>query len=298
MATLDETDSQTMSELLAKLGIEGEVNSLDELKALIKPKKKSEIKKERLSHGGYVVDEEYAMEITTTVVPKLTWFCGSTLIPKGHVSFTAWKHEVEGLTTIYSKRAVIQAIKRSLKSPAAEVVWHLGQTTSHEEIMEALETWYDDVAEGEVLLSELFSTTQGEKESLTEFASRLESILYRLSKLDGTRYGGGDPEILKVNFFRGLRDDRLREALQPRKDKLTTFNQMLKEARRLESDQSKHKATSKFWINAVTAEENKVSDRDWLEKRFQKMETKLQNEVKAQIVSVQQMASQPQQDNG
>ena len=176
MATLDETDSKTMSELLAKLGIEGEVSSLKDLQALIKSKK-SEIKKERLSHGGYVVDEEDYTETTTTAVPKLTWSCGSTPIPKGHVSFTAWKHEVEGLTTIYSKKAVIQAIKRSLKLPAAEVVWCLGQTASYEEIMEALETWYDDVVEGEVLLSELFYTTQGEKESLTEFASRLKSIL-------------------------------------------------------------------------------------------------------------------------
>ena len=116
--------------------------------------------------------------------------------------------------------------------------------------------------------------------------------------MDGSRYDGGDPEILKVNFFRGLRDDRLREALQPRKEELMSFNQMLKEARRLESDQSKCKATSKVGINAVTEEENKVSNRDWLETRFQKMETKLQNEVKAQIASVQQMTSQPQQNNG
>ena len=63
MATLDETDLQTMTELLAKLGIEGEVSSLEDLKALIMPKKQSEIKKERLSHGGYVVDEEDAMEL-------------------------------------------------------------------------------------------------------------------------------------------------------------------------------------------------------------------------------------------
>ena len=55
MAILDETDSQTMSELLAKLGIDGEVSSLEDLKALIKPMKKSEIKKEKLSHGGYVI---------------------------------------------------------------------------------------------------------------------------------------------------------------------------------------------------------------------------------------------------
>ena len=63
MATLDEMDSQAMTELLDKLGIEGEVSSLEDLEALIKPKKKSEIKKERLSDGGYVVDEEDATDI-------------------------------------------------------------------------------------------------------------------------------------------------------------------------------------------------------------------------------------------
>ena len=100
MATLDEIDSQTMSELLAKLGIEGDVSSLDDLQTLIKPKTKLEIKKERLSHGGYVDDEEDDTETKPTVVPRLSWFCGSTPVPKGHVSFTAWKHEVEGLTII------------------------------------------------------------------------------------------------------------------------------------------------------------------------------------------------------
>ena len=79
MATFDETDSQTMSELLAKLGIEDEVSSLEDLEALTKPKTKSEIKKERFSHSGY--DEEDDTETKTTVVPKLSWFCGSTPTP-------------------------------------------------------------------------------------------------------------------------------------------------------------------------------------------------------------------------
>ena len=188
MAALDEKDTQTMAELLAKLGIEGEVSSLKDLQALVKPKK-TVIKKERLSMGTHEEDDEDDIDTTSTVVPKLTWFCGSTPILKGHVSFTAWKHEVEGLLSIYPQKAVVQAIRRSLKSPAAKVVWCLGQDASYEDIIEALETHYDDVAEGEVLLSELFSTTQGEKESLIEFCSRLESILYRLSKLDGSKYG-------------------------------------------------------------------------------------------------------------
>ena len=76
MTILDKTDSQTMTELLAKLFIKGEVSSLEDLKALIKPKKKSEIKKEKLSHVGYIKDEEDDTEITTTVVPKL----GTTVI--------------------------------------------------------------------------------------------------------------------------------------------------------------------------------------------------------------------------
>ena len=215
-------------------------------------------------------------------MPKLTWFSGITPIQKGHVSFTAWKHEVEGLKTIYSMKAIIQ----SLKSPAAEVVWCLGQEASYEQIMEALETRYDDVTEGEVLLSELFSVTQAEKESLTEFASKLESILYWVSQLEGARYEGIDFETLKVNFFRGIRDDKLREALRPRKDQFATFNAMLKEARRLESDLSKRNG-NRAKVHALTIQEPQVSDRDWMEERFQKMEQRLQNDMRAQIASVQ-----------
>ena len=44
MATLDEDESKAMADLLAKLGIKGEdVNSLEDLQAVVKPKK---VKKE------------------------------------------------------------------------------------------------------------------------------------------------------------------------------------------------------------------------------------------------------------
>ena len=88
--------------------------------------------------------------------------------------------------------------------------------------------------EGELLLGQLFSMTQEEKESLIEFASRLECILYKLLKLANSTYKGGYSELLKINFFRGVWDDRLQDALQLRKETLTTFTQMLKEARRIE----------------------------------------------------------------
>ena len=70
---------------------------------------------------------------------------------------------------LYDTQVVIQSIRHSLRSPAAEVVWHLGIEASYNNIMDALRTQYDDITETEALLSELFLTTQGEKESVAEF---------------------------------------------------------------------------------------------------------------------------------
>ena len=70
---------------------------------------------------------------------------------------------------LYDTQVVIQSIRHSLRSSAAEVVWHLGMEASYKDIMDALKTQYDDITETEALLSELFSTTQGQKESVAEF---------------------------------------------------------------------------------------------------------------------------------
>ena len=147
-------------------------------------KEKKEIKKERLSFGGDNIDSDEEDEKgkgKATVLPKLTWFCGQTPIPKGHVSFEAWKHEVEGLMKLYDTQLVIQSIRCSLRSPA-EVVWHFGMEASYEDIMDALETQYDDITEAEALLSKLFLTTQGEKESVAEFGGWLHSIQYKIKQ--------------------------------------------------------------------------------------------------------------------
>ena len=298
MAALDEQDADKLSEILSKLGVEGKVSNIDDLKDLLTPKKTVKVKKERFSFGAEPdqEDDDETGSRSIPAVPKLTWFCGSTPIPKGHVSFVAWKNEVEGLRNLYPDKLVVQAIRRSLKSPAAEDIWHLGDEAEYDEIMEALETGYGDVTEAETLLSELFSTMQGEKESLTEFLSRLRTISYKLSKLDGSNVKNTH-ELILANFFRGLRDDKLREALRPKKDEFTSVNKMLKEARRLESDQFRRNPP-KARTNAVTSKEPQNNDRAWFEQHFHKMEARLKDEVKEQVASVLQMTTQPQWANG
>ena len=64
-----------------------------------------------------------------------------------------------------------------------------------------------------------------------------------------------------------------------------SFNALLKEAQHLESDYERHH-TKKARENAVTFQENNVSYRDWLEERFQKMESGLHSHVQEQIAAV------------
>ena len=149
---------------------------------------------------------------------------------------------------------------------------------SYDDIMDALETQYDDIMETEALLSELFSTTQGEKESVAEFGGWLLSIAYKIKQSQGAKGGRDDDQFVQQNFFWGLKKDVIREALRLQLDKHESFNALLKEAGCLESDYERHH-TKKARANAVTIPENNVSDRDWLEERFQKMESGLRSHV-------------------
>ena len=74
--------------------------------------------------------------------------------------------------------------------------------------MEALEIRFRKVAEEDGLFSELFSTTQGEKEALIKFGSRLQSICYRIQQTINNNFYDVD-EFLCHHFFRGLHDDKI-----------------------------------------------------------------------------------------
>ena len=149
MASLTKEELEQMAKLLSKLGIwkpTGIETLTDLTKVLPKVKKeKKEIKKERLSFRANNIEDDdneddEKIKGKTTVLPKLTWFYGQTPIPKGHVSFEAWKHEVEGLMKLYDTQVLLQSIRCSLRSPAAEVVWHLGMEASYDDIMDAFKT--------------------------------------------------------------------------------------------------------------------------------------------------------------
>ena len=89
--------------------------------------------------------------------------------------------------------------------------------------------------EGELLIEQLFSTEQKDTESMSDFASRLEMILYKLCTMAKSKFEEGYSEHLKINFIRGLRDYRVKETLWHTciNEKLT-FTQVIKQARTID----------------------------------------------------------------
>ena len=65
--------------------------------------------------------------------------------------------------------------------------------------------------EGELLIEQLFSTEQKDTESMSDFASRLEIILYKLCTMANSKFEEGYSELLKMNFIRGIGDYRVKE---------------------------------------------------------------------------------------
>ena len=140
------------------------------------------------------------------------------------------------------------------------------------------------------MLSELFSTTQGDKESVAEFGEQLHSISYKIKQSQGEKGGNRWWWVCPKKFFWGLKNYAIREALRPQLDKNESFNALLKVAWCLESDYQRHH-TKKTGTNAVTIQENNVSDRDWLDEKFQKMESGLLSHVQDQKASVWQQTT-------
>ena len=89
--------------------------------------------------------------------------------------------------------------------------------------------------EGELLIEQLFSTEQKDTESMSDFASRLEIILYKLCTMAKSKFEEGYSEFLKINFIRGLRDYRVKETLRHTciNEKLM-FTQVIKQARTID----------------------------------------------------------------
>ena len=201
--------------------------------------------------------------------PKLPIFSGSGK----ECTFGRWKYEVLCLQEdkSYSASVVATAVRKSLRSPAADVICRLGTNASSAFIVQKLESIYGSVQSGETLLEKFFSEPQHpKKENCAQWSCRLEDLIYQAAG-KGAIDRSAVPKQLKKRFWSGLRDMRIKDALRSRVDSLS-FEELLSEARILEEEYSPGDKTDAV-LHQVTESDPKM---DLLFQKIAKIEKQLE----------------------
>lgn len=165
--------------------------------------------------------------------PKLSFFSGE----KGKdTTFARWRYDVNCLLGSYPEASILQAIRKSLRTPAADVVRHLGESASIEQIIKKLHSMYGTVLSGEAILQKFYSEPQTAGESCAQWAARAEELCYQALEKNAIAESA-ILEMLKSRFWNGLRDEKIKSATRHIWKSLT-FNDLLGEVRAAEEEYS------------------------------------------------------------
>ena len=111
----------------------------------------------------------------------------------------------------YSASMIAQAIRKSLRNPAKKLLLPLGSSASVETMMDKLNNSYDNVAKGQSILKEFYTSAQRETETVTAWGLRLEEILQKAIEKGYVRKEERNT-MLKEQFWTALRSERLKNA--------------------------------------------------------------------------------------
>jgi hypothetical protein len=198
-----------------------------------------------------------AASSSSTTHPQLPW-----LLTKSHVdpprlpvfsgdgkecTYAQWKYEVACLHSggTYPPDVLMHAIRRSVRSKAAEVLLHLGESASISDILQKYDARFGEVLSMQQLLERFHETKQGDDESITVWGCRLEDLMSR-ARADGTLPLAISETLLKNKFRSGLKSEGLRAALRTRVESGDSFDSLLVYARTVEQElSSASESTSK-----------------------------------------------------
>ena len=177
------------------------------------------------SHGGQGSSGSLAP------VPRVGFFSGEDG-KTSEVSFSQWKFEVRGLQAdeLYSAGAIKQAVRRSLRGRAADVVLRLKSDAGIEEVVAKLEQIFGNVLPAENVLELFYVARQDGRESVASWACRVEDLMAQLREKKAVA-SEAEESMLRTKFYSGLSRASIRNAIRHRFDGGATYAELLKAAR-------------------------------------------------------------------
>jgi hypothetical protein len=164
--------------------------------------------------------------------PEATRLCSFSGTTGKDSPFSKWHYEVACLVREQHPEAtVLLAIRKSLKSPAADVLRRLGETATLEMVLSKFQCLYGKVLDGDEILKRFYGEKQGVNESCVDWSCRLEEYLF-----EALEQGAATPSLrskLARRFWDGLTNGHVRNALRHQD---LPFDELVIEARKVEEE--------------------------------------------------------------
>ena len=167
--------------------------------------------------------------------PQIPFFSGED--QKGDVSFEVWKFELNCCIRehYYPDSLILQAIRKSLRGKARDILLTLGEDATPSIILNKLEGIYGNVCSEQILLQQFYVVSQNENESSADYSIRLENLLRRATQSrpvdEVTKH-----DMLCSRFWNGLRDPHLKNSCRFMFETEKDFNKLRKYIRSVEQD--------------------------------------------------------------
>jgi hypothetical protein len=169
----------------------------------------------------------------------------------------------------HSQGSIAQAIRRSLKGSAFEVLMNLDTNVPIQEIIDKFDISFGTALSAEALLQEFYEARQNEFESITTWSCRVESMIRRLKERGSISTDGSD--MARTKFFSGLQNDKIKLGIRHKFETNESYIGLLKAARALEQE---HKEV--LCVNVQT-KQSIVSGYPMLVDKIDKVLTKCEN---------------------
>lgn len=190
---------------------------------------------------------------------NLSSFSGSEPVPKNEVSFDEFRLEVENLAFNYTKKEVMEGIRKSLKGPAKRMLLHLGPSVSVTDALHKLENAFGSIADQESVLTEFRLAEQRTEETITEWSLRLQALLLKASRRAELSQMEREKK-LRDRFWRGRKSDELKNATRVYYHSDIDFEELRSKVReeefQIQIKEQKSKSTQSITkLHQVTAEQ-------------------------------------------
>lgn len=208
------------------------------------------------------------MPVVVQEKPHLPTFSGSGK----DCSYGRWKYDVKCLmgNQKYSVDTVLEAVRKSLKSPAADVLPRLGINPTLQQVINKMDSTYGSVLSGQAILQKFYTDEQGD-ESCVAYSMRLEDWIFQAAEKKALSEEAVTTTLTQ-KFWSGIKDENIKNALRHRYATLD-FEQVLSEARAIEEESSSVKKNKARSQQVTGSEDSKL---DILIKKMERMESELQ----------------------